>query len=625
MLSGSDTSDETVVGSRKRKVRKHAWKKVMAKSRRNLGKEYVSDKSGKMWAARKIRGPCSCANKCYDKVPEDVRKEIHENFWKLGDYEKQNAYLGKLLKSIPVKRRRKSSGDAKRFRRHSVGYCLINGNEEISVCKTAFLNIFDLREKRVRNVLEKQTSTGTQKPDMRGRRAPVNKISDERVKSVREHIALLPKVSSHYTRAKSPHRKYLTQELSIQKLHVLYQDYMSETHPDVIPVSKSKYTNIFNEEFNIGFAPSKTDTCNTCDCLQANIKHYDSNPNPSVPLHELKETLEQHEKLANEGLALLAELSAKYKDDEEVLACCFDLQQTLPTPKLSTGIAYYKRKLWTYNFGVYNLKTKKSTMYVWDEVTARRGSIEIASALCQWIEENHQDETRLILFSDNCPGQNKNRNMVLTLLRLLHQGKFFRIEHYFLVPGHSYMSCDRQFGNIILELRKRDNIETMDDYIRIIKTAVKSGINVVSLKQESFLDYSVLQNSITKTRKSKELKFSDARVVFYDVKFREGYSMKEDYEDDSQEYKVRLMPGCKAFTRELFNLGTVVIPRKYHAPIPLTQEKIADLKSLLPYVHPSYKADYFRNIIRAQESQELAGPPDEDEEYAADNVLDYDS
>ena len=435
-------------------------------------------------------------------------------------------------------------------------------------------------------------------------------------------------VASHYTRAKSPHRKYLTQELSILKLHVLYQDYMSENHPEITPVSQQKYRQIFNEEFNIGFAPNKSDTCNTCDCLKANIQHYDSNPNPTVPLQELKDTLAEHDALAKKGQALLKQITDEVKDDEEVLACCFDLQQTLPTPKLSTSVSYYKRKMWTYNFGVYNLKTECSTMYVWDEVTARRGSIEIASALCQWIEENHKDETRLILFSDNCPGQNKNRNMVLTLLRLLHLGKFFRIEHYFLVPGHSYMSCDRQFGNIVLELKKRDNIETMHDYIRIIKNALKSGINVVQLAQDSFFDFSVLQESITKTRKSKGLKFSDAMVVIYDVNFKEGYRMKEDFKPATQEHKVRLMPGCKAYKRDLFNLGTVDLPRKYHAPIPLTPEKIADLKSLLPYIHPSHKADYFRNIIGAQETQELAGPPDDDEEGAEDvddNVLDYES
>lgn len=45
--------------------------------------------------------------KCQDKVPERVRNKVHKNFWRLGDYNAQNAYLRRLLKSKTVKRRRK--------------------------------------------------------------------------------------------------------------------------------------------------------------------------------------------------------------------------------------------------------------------------------------------------------------------------------------------------------------------------------------------------------------------------------------------------------------------------------------------------------------------------------------
>lgn len=46
------------------------------------------------------------ASKCYDKVPERVRNEVRKNFWRLGADDAQNAYLGKLLKTKTVKRRR---------------------------------------------------------------------------------------------------------------------------------------------------------------------------------------------------------------------------------------------------------------------------------------------------------------------------------------------------------------------------------------------------------------------------------------------------------------------------------------------------------------------------------------
>ena len=88
------------------------------------------------------------------------------------------------------------------------------------------------------------------------------------------------------------------------------------------------------------------------------------------------------------------------------------------------------------------------------------------------------------------------------------------------------------------------------------------------------------------------------------------------------------MPGRRGYSRELFNLGTVDLPPKYQAPIPLSQEKISDIKDLLIYIHPSQKADYFCQILHAQETLELADPADaEDEEERVDdvedNVLDY--
>ena len=70
---------------------------------------------------------------------------------------------------------------------------------------------------------------------------------------------------------------------------------------------------------------------------------------------------------------------SKRDRNPNVAAICFDLQQTQPTPKLAASMAYYKRKLWTYNLCVHNLKTEKSTMYLWNETAGKRGSAEVSS------------------------------------------------------------------------------------------------------------------------------------------------------------------------------------------------------------------------------------------------------
>ena len=128
-----------------------------------------------------------------------------------------------------------------------------------------------------------------------------------------------------------------------------------------------------------------------------------------------------------------------------------DLQQTLPCPRISTGVAYYLRKLWVYNFCVYDLQKSLGNMFVWDETDGARGSDEIASCLLKWLQmqwDNDEEFDVLRVFCDNCAGQNKNLFLLLGALRLIHSKKLFRIELVFMVSGHSFLPCDRAFGVI---------------------------------------------------------------------------------------------------------------------------------------------------------------------------------
>lgn len=122
---------------------------------------------------------------------------------------------------------------------------------------------------------------------------------------------------------------------------------------------------------------------------------------------EKKTELQQHKALADEGQRLMREFSRNTDDDTRVI--CLDLQQTQPIPRISTSVAFYKRKLWMFNVRVHDLKKKKSKFYVWDEVRAGRGAVEIATCIRKWLDEEYaeNDFGNLIVFSDNCGGQKK--------------------------------------------------------------------------------------------------------------------------------------------------------------------------------------------------------------------------
>ena len=74
------------------------------------------------------------------------------------------------------------------------------------------------------------------------------------------------------------------------------------------------------------------------------------------------------------------------------------------------------------------------------------------------------------MFCDNVGGQNKNIHIVLAALRLIHAKELFRIEFVFMVSGHSYIPCDRSFGNIEKRFhREADYLQSPDHYSELIE------------------------------------------------------------------------------------------------------------------------------------------------------------
>lgn len=115
----------------------------------------------------------------------------------------------------------------------------------------------------------------------------------------------------------------------------------------------------------------------------------------------------------------------------------FDFQQNLPLPTLTHSDVFYCRQLWVYNLGVHDCVSDVGIMHLWDETTAKRGSSEVASCLHCCHSQRHTGAKHLVLFSDGCAGQNKNRIIATFLLKLVRDGQFEQIDHFFLVHGHT--------------------------------------------------------------------------------------------------------------------------------------------------------------------------------------------
>lgn len=235
---------------------------------------------------------------------------------------------------------------------------------------TAFLNMHSISMKRIRNVLAKAASSpsGTITPDQRGRKEPPNKSTDELLNLVEAFCGKLPTLQSHYSRQKNPEQLYLPPGSTWGGLYLAFQEFcVKEGHPkDALKQSRFKAKVM---DFKISIQPPRSDTCATCDVLKLKLQSLD----PQTDQEEITAlTLQRHTHQANATVG--RNFINVYSKDKSaaIAAIAIDLQQTLPTPRLTVSAQYYRCKLWTYNLCIHNLKTKHPYFYVWNETEGKR-------------------------------------------------------------------------------------------------------------------------------------------------------------------------------------------------------------------------------------------------------------
>ena len=358
------------------------------------------------------------------------RENIFHSFWQLADTNKQRQFIAKFT----VKRSKKSETGQTNRRKSSISWFLPGPNEQtekVKVCKTFFLNTLGISDKMVTTVHSKLNDIGISMDDRRGKfvNRP-NQTSKTAKNYVRQHINSLETVESHYCRRDSK-TLYLHHDLNLAKMYRLYLDFCNSVGAP--KVSQYIYGEIFNTEFNPGFHTPLKDQCDFCNSFA------------NAPDAEKEKISEKHQNdLKNKNLVQkskeLDKNEASKKADTAV--CCFDLEEVLLTPHSFESCLYYKRRLNTFNFTVYDLGTRDGHCFVWNEAIASRGACEIASCLLSYLQDLSRRGEKVIMYSDNCTGQNKNRYFVTMLWYALQKFGMLSISQKYLEKGHAFIEGD---------------------------------------------------------------------------------------------------------------------------------------------------------------------------------------
>ncbi|VEN55519.1 unnamed protein product, partial [Callosobruchus maculatus] len=101
------------------------------KKKRNTGEEYRTLK-GKLVRARQISTLETCRTNCRSRFSDDVRQSVFDEFWRMGDFNRQIQYTADLLEISDKKTVKVRKNDSNRERRFTVKYHLrVNGKTEV--------------------------------------------------------------------------------------------------------------------------------------------------------------------------------------------------------------------------------------------------------------------------------------------------------------------------------------------------------------------------------------------------------------------------------------------------------------------------------------------------------------
>lgn len=206
--------------------------------------------------------------------------------------------------------------------------------------------------------------------------------------------------------------------------------------------------------------------------------------------------------------------------------------------------------------------------------------------ITKYIEDVDERKTikSLILYSDSCPGQNKNKIVLAAVHNtLLHSKHLETIQINYLLPGHTEMSVDSIHSTIESSIRNTV-IWAPSQWLTVCQLARKepAPYQVETLTHENFKNYEQLSEKYFKGNLIG--KISKLRIATFKKSSPNVMTVKYSMKDDAAEETIPIISKPK------------VLAAKYKSCLPITNTKYSDLKKLCDTnVIPSiFHAEYLK-------------------------------
>ena len=165
------------------------------------------------------------------------------------------------------------------------------------------------------------------------------------------------------------------------------------------------------------------------------------------------------------------------------------------------------------------------------------------------------------------------------------------IDHKFMVPGHSYLPNDRDFGSIESHKYRLQQVYTPSEWANVIQTSRQANpFEVMQMSRQDFLDLKAFSRCIINRKKNEDgenvqwLKMKWIRV-------KKSQPLKFQYHFSHNELEAWKTVDLRR-RGHTCDIGKFQLTRLYDRPRKVSSLKLSDIRDLMDYVPPVYQKFY---------------------------------